>query len=487
MVTNMKSVFIMLLLTLLIFTSCGTSSVDKETTAGTTSTVANTENIENTKSVYNYPKVNYGGEEFWMINIEPIWGYYPNVDFENMTGEILDDAVYERNRFLEEQFNFLLKVKITEIGTIYNDVRILLTAGDDVYDAIFITGHEVSNLVLENLLYNLYDIPEINLEEKWWEQTVLDTISYGNPPKAFFASNYMNLFGFQSAFITYFNEDMVEDLGLPTPYDYVLNGTWTFDVMHGQIKAGTNLNGDDSFAWSIAGNSVYGFSSYEQVPLALMVGMGVEYIQKDADDYPYLAIDNEHFYTVCEQLAAFMGTQGEFLYANTIETGFHFEPIFSSGRAFYIVGELKASNTFRTMEDNFGIVPMPKYDSAQEKYICNRLMQSLMVAIPITNPNVEQAGIIMDAMAYQSYIDVLPIFYDFTVSQKGLRNEQSIKMLDIIRESRYYDLGMTYGWTRTLVDSISTLLRAGNANVSSVIAAQENAIAANIEKTMNIG
>lgn len=479
--------FLLLVLTLTIV-SCGNDTKSEENLSDEIEFTTASDVIDKTTPTYNYPEVDYNSEEFWMINIEPIWGYYPQVDFENMTGEILDDTIYERNRFLEEKFNFLFKVNITDIGSIYNTVRRLISAGEDVYDAIFCTGHEVYNLVLENMLYNLFDIPELNLHEEWWEQTVLKTVTYGEPKKAFFASNYMNLFGFQSAFITYFNEDMVEDLNLTMPYEYVHKNAWTFDVMHEQIKAGTSLNGDDSFAWSNDGNAVYGFSTYEQAQLAFLIGMGVKFIEKDENDYPYLAVDNERFYTICEKLADFMGVEGEFLNANDNDNNiaFHYERIFQAGRAFYIVGELKASNTFRTMDDNFGILPMPKYDENQENYICNRLMQSLMVAIPVTNPDTEWAGIILDAMAYQSFVDVLPIFYDFTVSQKGLRNEQSIEMLDIIRESRYYDIGMGYGWTNSLVDTISGLLRSGNSNVASVVATQEKAITANIEKTMNI-
>ena len=487
----MKKLLIIVLLIGMVITSCSTGTTSDTKTNDTTAvTTAGDAVAEETQPAYQFADVDYNGEEFWMINVEPVWGYYPNVDFENMTGEVLDDAIYVRNRFLEEKFNFIFKVKEVDIGQIYSQVRTLLTAGEDVYDAIFITGHEVYNLILENMLYNLYDVPTMNIEEEWYEQTVLDLISYGDPPKAYFVSNYMNLFGFQSTYITYFNENMVEDLSLQMPYEYVDKGTWTFDAMHSQIKAGATLNGDDSYKWSADGKCIYGFSTYEQAQLAFMIGMGANFIEKDADDYPHLAVNNEKFYSICEKLAAFMGTEGEFLNANdNSESGWanHYERIFAAGRAFYIVGEIKASNTFRTMEDNFGILPMPKYDENQAEYRCNRLNQSLMVAIPVTNPDVERAGIILDAMAYQSFTEVLPTFYDFTVSQKGLRNEDSIRMMDIIRESRYYDIGIGNGWTQSLVDTISNLVRKGDGNVASAIAKQEEKIAASIEKSMNIG
>lgn len=49
----------------------------------------------------------------------------------------------------------------------------------------------------------------------------------------------------------------------------------------------------------------------------------------------------------------------------------------------------------------------------------------------VTNQNTQQAGVILDEFSYQIYKDLMPVFYDVTVSQKGLRNEESIEMFGI--------------------------------------------------------
>ena len=51
------------------------------------------------------------------------------------------------------------------------------------------------------------------------------------------------------------------------------------------------------------------------------------------------------------------------------------------------------------------------------------------MCIPVTNPDISEAALIMDAFSYMTYKDVLPVYYDVSLSQKGLRNEDSIEML----------------------------------------------------------
>ena len=92
----------------------------------------------------------------------------------------------------------------------------------------------------------------------------------------------------------------------------------------------------------------------------------------------------------------------------------------------------------------------------------------------------------MDALTYESYTDILPIFYGVTIEQKGLRNEESIEMLDIIRSTRFFDIGDAYGWTTSIQDSIRRALDVGNDNIASIIASNKDAVNAAIEATMDL-
>lgn len=89
-------------------------------------------------------------------------------------------------------------------------------------------------------------------------------------------------------------------------------------------------------------------------------------------------------------------------------------------------------------------------------------------------------------MSYLSMKNVLPIYYNVRVSQKGLRNDDSIEMLGIIRDARYFEPSLVYGWTTNLYNSLSGQLVTGNGNVASLIASNKNKIAEKIAATMEL-
>ena len=125
------------------------------------------------------------------------------------------------------------------------------------------------------------------------------------------------------------------------------------------------------------------------------------------------------------------------------------------------------------MKSNFGLVPMPKYDEEQENYITYSNPISCFLTIPVTNPDMKRTGIIIDALTYDSYKNCLPIYYDITVSQKGLRNDDSIEMLEIVRDTRSTQVSNLYGITTKLNDKLQNVVLNGNGKAASTIAAAE--------------
>lgn len=472
-----------LIAALLFLSACASkdsaASINEHTTGNDTS-----DTVMAAEEIYIYPDENYNGEDFNILNVETTWGFYPYLDFENMTGDVLDDTIYTRNRFIEDKFNIKLIESMDTMDTIAAKIKTLILAGDDVYEAMYCRGDNIGPLVSEGYFYNLFDIPELNLNEAWWDQTVIKEGSIGKDNALYFAASDLNLIGFQGTWMIYFNENMLTDLGLDMPYELVRNGKWTLDELQKYMKAGASLNGATSFAWEDTGKATYGLSSFNAGAAALLIGTGERFILKDQNGIPYFSLETERFYSASEKIANMLGTAGEYLSANIIDTPFHFENMFMAGRALFIAGEVKASETFRDMDDTFGVAPIPKYNEDQSKYYCIQFQQSLLLTIPVTNKDTQRSGIILDALSYQSYIDLMPAFYDVTVSQKGLRNEDSIEMLGIIRDSRFFNVGMAYGWISTLYESMRNALDSGNSDMASLIAKDKDAIEANITKFM---
>jgi len=80
---------------------------------------------------------------------------------------------------------------------------------------------------------------------------------------------------------------------------------------------------------------------------------------------------------------------------------------------------------------------------------------------------------------------VTPVLFDIAVSNKGLRDEDSIDMLQIIRGSGSFCVGMIYGWTTDLFTAIQNSLGMGKSfNAASKIESLLPAMQGNIDDSM---
>ena len=461
------------------FTACGGEAAP----SGDTTAAGETDAAVTTEPAYDYPALDCGGEEFHILNGSTTWGFYHYIDHETQTGDLLDDAVYIRNRGLEERCNFKLKVTEYDIAKLTEPIRQSLMAGDNEWDVVFNAATYNGSLVTEGMYYNLYDIPEFRLEEPWWEQSVIEEATIGDA--IYFAMTDFTLFGIESAWCVFFNEDMLADLKLDRPYQLVRDGKWTIDALRTYAKAGMNLNGDDSYAWNLEGNCIYGLTSSNAFSHTLIISIGERYISRDKDGNFSFTLETDRFYDFVDAWTAFSGSEGEFMSQNNGAKG-HYEDIFKAGRALFMGAELKAAQKYRDLDASFGIVPTPKLDESQKEYNSSISKAAPVMCVPVTNPKPERAGIIMDALTYESYENILPIFYDVTLSQKGLRNDESIEMLQIVRDTRFFDLGDAYGWTTKVQNSVRNALDKGDAGVASLIAAEKPAIEAAIKATMDL-
>lgn len=466
-------------------TACGGTSDGKNDTPDTKSDGTTTPAAE--EPDYEYPNLDCGGDEFTILNLQNVWEMYTYLDHESQTGEIIDDAVYERNRNLEEKFKFKLNVVEYPIDELVKQVQTTVTAGDDTYDAAYVRGNNIASVVSNGLAKNLYDVPGLQLDQPWWNQSVVSEASIGKDGKTlYFVKSDLSLCAFDLVWSIFFNENMMTDLGKDMPYDTVRAGKWTIDSFNTMLKWGTNLNGDESFAFSYDNKAIYGFTSFYRICDAMIIGAGNRFTTKGTDGTPALSIENDRFYTTAEKLANIFGTEGDYIEAN--QDGIKYDKIFMAGRALFYGGEVKASGVFREMEDSFGILPLPKLDETQENYCAWMNYDTPTLVVPSTNSKLERTGAILDALSYLSYKDVLPAYYKVRVSQKSLRNDDSIEMLGIIRDSLYYDASLTYGWTADLAQSIRNAVIKGDSSVASIIAANKDTVSEKIAKTLdNLG
>ena len=438
-----------------------------------------------------YEGHDFGGRDFHFINAPRLyWDMFTSVTADEMNGEVINDAVFERNALISQKLNCSLSEEGYAIasGEYWDELSPLMMAGDAKYDALCLPYRYTATSVTAGYLLNLDTLSNLHLDGGWWNRTILGATSLNH--RHYIASSAAHFMSVDGMWCLYFNQSLMKNLQLELPYDTVREGRWTLDRLAEYMKAGANLNGDAAFAppydgraqWSSSGASVYGFTSYTSVFQKLLYGMEAHMIDKDDEDKMVFAASDERFIDCAVKLAEIFSVPGQYLDAND-DDGFSYNlNIFPSGRALFLGGELKDAQVFREMEDEFGVVPLPKYDESQDKYFTTLDFQMMTFAIPYTQAAPEDAALLLDAMSFETNEKILDKFLGNRIEQKGLRNEDSIEMLHIVYDGLGIDLGEAFDLFGTLSTDIKNNIPQGMTEFASLIERNKKPIVKQMNK-----
>lgn len=96
------------------------------------------------------------------------------------------------------------------------------------------------------------------------------------------------------------------------------------------------------------------------------------------------------------------------------------------------------------------------------------------ISISVTNSAYAVTAAILDAMAAASVTALTPVYYETVLVNKGLRDELSLTMLQIMMDSKTFDLGFLNNWGGSK-DLCFNMINAGG-KFASVIATYEEKV-----------
>ncbi|MBQ2709275.1 MAG: hypothetical protein IJF67_13490, partial [Clostridia bacterium] len=89
----------------------------------------------------------------------------------------------------------------------------------------------------------------------------------------------------------------------------------------------------------------------------------------------------------------------------------------------------------RNMQSPYGVLPFPKYDEEQKDYITLSRSMHNVFGMPITCDSRDMAGAVMEALASKRHSTMLPAYFETAMKVKYSHDEDSSRMLDLIRAS----------------------------------------------------
>ncbi|MCL1858737.1 MAG: hypothetical protein FWF92_05835 [Oscillospiraceae bacterium] len=402
-------------------------------------------------------EADYNGYKFRMIGFDSYQGSWKAVTYseifaETENGDPINDALYKRNRAVEELYNIEIAltpgVSYSDRSTHANTVLKSIMAGDDNFDAGLILGYQMPKiLTTPNALIDLKTIQSLDLTNNWWDQKSVKELSVAN--RLYAVVGDISLYSAFGTVVIYSNKDLIQEFDLEDPYKLVKEGTWTWDKLGEMCRAVVkDLDGDNKITYK----DQIGIMSESHSLIYSLVSGGQRLTVKDKDDLPVLTVNNERTVSGVDTVISVLRDKNTNMNTGDV-TGYgnaFFEftmPKFRDSQALFFYHQLYTALNLREMEADFGILPAPKLDASQEGY--NSVASEWWITylfVPQTNTDPERTGNILEALGYYSQKYVMPAFYDVTVTNKLVRDEGSVEMLDIILKNRVYDLASVYDW-----------------------------------------
>ena len=114
--------------------------------------------------------------------------------------------------------------------------------------------------------------------------------------------------------------------------------------------------------------------------------------------------------------------------------------MFKNDQGLFFAGAFGDIADFRDMETDFGVLPIPKYDEIQQDYYSLVTWNVQPASMPISVGDTSRAALILEALAYESSLGLTDAFYDVYLIDKLARDDDTVKMFDILFASKTFDL-----------------------------------------------
>lgn len=419
--------------------------------------------------------VDFGEQDFVVLGRGDAGSSVFEIRQDEASSEPLENAVYNRNRELSELCKLNYIAKLSPSDGLADLVTTDIKAGTGEYAIAFPDMRVAGTMATKNMVKDFNDLTHIDLDAEWWDA---GTASMSVAGRTLWMNSDINYMAHDVTFLTLFSKVMAEEQGLDDLYQTVNNGDWTIDLLSTYAKkVSSDLDGngryDEGDAYGLIGTSTLGY--------AMFYGSEMRYVACDDEGEPYLAMTETDLLKASDLLDKVL----EMLYnghnSYIVAPGKEKDALnmFINNQGLFYFECASYTGALRNMSDDFGVLPLPKYDKNQTRYATYVNPVSSTMIIPVGPKNYDDLGKVIETMAILSSESVIPTYYDLVLKRKTIRDEESAQMLDIIFSNRIYDLSCFYekiGLMHTFQEAINSRTNNFSSNYQSRLKKAEKEI-----------
>lgn len=394
---------------------------------------------------------------------------------EETSTDPLEDAIYRRNDKLESTYGIEIVTLVdTDYTTLSDKVTKDVSSGNGEYDVVY--QHMVNSatgLATNGLLIDLGDLEYVDFEQLWWDQDAREGFTIGQ--HQFLAVGDLLPHTLLYSACLAFNKDHFDNQNMTYPYDLAREGAWTLDELNALTKDKTqDVNGDGTVDFE---NDYFGMTSWHLAgPFNFFFGSGATFFTKDEDNYPVYSVDQDKIQNIYDKVYTTFMTNDS-LYITDVSVHTEAYKVFTRGNALFCACSLtqiaNAEYGFKDMEEEYGVLPQPKYDTNQKEYMSFVNGAASVVVVPksVSTERIGFVGFALEALSSASYYMVTDTLYDKVAKSKNVRDQESANMVDIIIRNRVFDFGYAHFFSKAYPCAVlfQTCLDGKNTSVASAI------------------
>ncbi len=362
---------------------------------------------------------------------------------EEENADPLNDVMYRRSRSVEDKYGFMIEEYLSEWDPT-DEVQKTVLADEDMYD-IALCQINNSKKLLDGLVTDLNEVPNLNLSKHYWNQDLTEQLSIKG--KIFFATGDIIVSYDDSMMIMTYNRSLGEDFGIESLYDTVRAGNWTYDKLMECVR----IVSQDLDSNGIQDEKDrYGLMYAVDAAAAPYLGCsGVGLYEIGSDGMLTFIGDSERMHDAWEKYNSLISDK-------TLSYDWGDLPSENrAGRVAAMLGEKQVlfqsmvlsmvRRNYRDIELDFGILPLPKLDEAQENYITIINLATPYIFVPRSVRELDKVGFALEALAAASG-EVTRNYYEVCMESKYTRDEASFEMIELASENIVFDAGFVFSW-----------------------------------------
>ena len=427
------------LMVLSVIALAGCADQPANVTTAEATTVEVTTEPEETEILPDLPDVKYDGRVFRVITPDGMQSMDIYTE-DHETSDPLHDAVFKRNNIIMDRYGITFDISVDEYSTVNTKISNSVKAGSDEFDLCYVHMVSGASLAQSNSVLPFEKLPYVDLSKPWWDKAIGNGFSIRN--NLMMVNGDLSPTSFSITSCLYFNKTMFDKLDLEYPYQLVKDGKWTLDKLFEYTKdISSDVDGDGKVT-PTSKDDIFGLSSwYLDVPYSFYYAAGGMLVSKDQDDVPYYDPQIERDTKIYGKIYDVIITNNAY-YETNVSDFPNVAKLFADGRALFLDAKLSTAEELRDMDNEFGIIPVPKLDEAQAEYKSFVNGAASMICVPATvkEADREYVSVIIEAMAAEAYKTVTPVLYETYLKRKVTRDAESAEMIDVIVRNRVFDM-----------------------------------------------